>query len=197
MAHILIVYGTTDGHTRKIAEYIAERVRQGGDEVEITDSTADPAPRPGAGFDACIIGGSVHEEKHQRSLAHYVQKNLAELQRIPTAFFSVSMAAAIRDEEHLAKAQSYIDSFLEKTGWQPDVTVPLAGALLYTQYDFFKRMLIKFIARHQGNDSDTSHDHIYTDWGQVDRFVDEFLVSRLKPMSTDRERAVPTATSLT
>jgi menaquinone-dependent protoporphyrinogen oxidase len=196
MAHILIVYGTTDGHTRTIAEYITERVRRGGHQVEITDSTTKPPLQP-AGFDACFVGGSVHEEKHQRSLAHYVQTNLAELQKIPTAFFSVSMAASVRDEEHLAKARGYIDSFLEQTGWRPDATVPLAGALLYTQYDFFKRMLMKFIAKHQGEETDTSRDHVYTDWGEVDRFVDEFLASHLKSDPAGRQKSMEATPSLT
>jgi len=50
------------------------------------------------------------------------------------------------------------------------------GALLYTQYGFIKRRLIKKIARDKGTlDTDTSHDYVYTDWESVKHFAEEFL----------------------
>jgi menaquinone-dependent protoporphyrinogen oxidase len=51
------------------------------------------------------------------------------------------------------------------------------GALLYTRYDFFKRMMMKMISRQQGRTTDTAHDHEYTDWADVEAFVDEFLTA--------------------
>jgi menaquinone-dependent protoporphyrinogen oxidase len=180
MARILVIYGTTEGHTRKIAHYIVERIRSKGHEAEAADSSSGSVPHPGLHFDGCIIGGSVHEGKHQRSLVHFVQENLADLLKMPTAFFSVSLAAAVSDEAHRVETQSYIDTFIEQTEWKPDLTVSLAGALLYTKYDFFKRLLMKFISRHQGGETDTSRDYEYTDWNQIDGFVDEFLRSHLE-----------------
>jgi menaquinone-dependent protoporphyrinogen oxidase len=36
---------------------------------------------------------------------------------------------------------------------------------------------MKLIAKQQGGDTDTSHDHEYTDWDDLTRFVDEFLAA--------------------
>ena len=43
MKPILVVYGTTEGHTRKIAEFIAERVRKRGKNVDLVDSATPDA----------------------------------------------------------------------------------------------------------------------------------------------------------
>ena len=39
---ILIVYGTTEGQTRKVARFISERIRDRSDEVTLIDSTNLP-----------------------------------------------------------------------------------------------------------------------------------------------------------
>jgi menaquinone-dependent protoporphyrinogen oxidase len=50
------------------------------------------------------------------------------------------------------------------------------GALLYTQYGFIKRYVMKQITRHKGSsDTDTSRDYVYTDWESVKHFAEEFL----------------------
>ena len=43
MKSLLVVYGTTEGQTRKIAEYIADAARARGVEVELLDSAAERA----------------------------------------------------------------------------------------------------------------------------------------------------------
>ena len=55
------------------------------------------------------------------------------------------------------------------------MVVILAGALNYTQYDYFKRLLMHLIAKQRGRSTDTAHDHEYTDWDDLTRFVEEFL----------------------
>lgn len=74
-----------------------------------------------------------------------------------------------------ADVHRMIDEFLELTGWQPGKIQAVAGALLYTKYNFFLRLLMKRIAKAAGGDTDTSRDHEYTDWKALDHFVEEFL----------------------
>jgi menaquinone-dependent protoporphyrinogen oxidase len=51
------------------------------------------------------------------------------------------------------------------------------GALVYRQYGFFKRLMMKKIVSDKpgGLSTDTSRDHEYTDWDQVARFAEDFL----------------------
>ena len=48
---------------------------------------------------------------------------------------------------------------------------PIAGALLYQEYGLLKRLVMRMIAKRAGGDTDTSRDHVYTDWEALERFA--------------------------
>jgi menaquinone-dependent protoporphyrinogen oxidase len=175
MAKILILYSTTDGHTREIARRIAEQIAQAGHAPTRVDVQDPPAGFTLAGFDAAIVGASIHMEKHQRRMIAFVRERAAELARLPGAFFSVCMTAAGTGERDRAHARAYIDRFVARTGWQPANTASFAGAVLYTRYGFLKRLVMRQIMKARGRDTDTTRDFVYTDWQQVADFTDRFL----------------------
>ena len=175
MTNILIAYGTAEGHTARIAQSLAETIRGHGYEAQAVDVERARAGQP-EGCDAVIVGASVHMGKHERCVVHYVRQNRDNLERLPSAFFSVSLAARDDTEEARREADGYIKKFVQQTGWHPGKIGRFAGALLYTQYGFFKRWIMKKIARDKGSpDTDTSRDYVYTDWNGVKRFAEEFL----------------------
>jgi menaquinone-dependent protoporphyrinogen oxidase len=49
----------------------------------------------------------------------------------------------------------------------------VAGAILYTKYNFLLRFVMKQIAKKAGASTETSQDYEYTDWVALDRFVEE------------------------
>jgi menaquinone-dependent protoporphyrinogen oxidase len=177
MKPILVIYGTTEGHTRKIAEFIAERLRKGGKTVHLVDSATPAAAAVLPIYAGAFIGGSLHQHKHQSALAHFIKANVAWLNTIPTAFFSVSLSMAGQDTEARAEARKLADEFLAETGLKPGMVRLIAGALMYTQYDFFKRYMMRMIAKHAGGSTDMSRDTEYTDWNDVGCFVDEYLAA--------------------
>lgn len=66
--------------------------------------------------------------------------------------------------------------FEDNTGWHPASVALFGGALLYTQYGFLKRMVMKKIVSGQGSpDTDTGRDYIYMEWDGVRRFAEEFV----------------------
>ncbi|MEQ5792474.1 hypothetical protein J4E06_15515 [Muricauda sp. NFXS6] len=169
---ILIVYGTSEGQTRKIARFM-EEVLQGGDhKVVIADATEEP-PSPD-GFEAVLIGASVHMQKYQSAVSNYVMRHLDILNKKHSAFFSVSMAIASNIEEEHEEIKKMTLDFLERTGWNPGEVQYFAGALKYTQYDYFKKLIMRMIAKKEGGSTDTSRDHEYTDWNNVKTFVLNF-----------------------
>lgn len=188
MARILVVYGTTEGQTRKIAEFMAERAAASGHEIEICDATAVPWGLDIDGFAAVIIAGSLHMGRHQGAVEHFVRHHHATLNRMPGAFVSVSLAAA-GDAEDRQDARACAEQFLAATGWRPAQTHLVAGAFRYTQYDFFKRWIMRRIAREKGAPTDTSHDYELTDWDDLGRFVDDFLATIGEGMPAGGENA--------
>jgi menaquinone-dependent protoporphyrinogen oxidase len=171
MMRVLIAYGTTEGQTARISEYLAEVIRDHGHEPYAIDIKGSGAPEPDD-YDAVIVGASIHMGKHEDYVRDFVRKNRDALERLPSAFFSVSLAAHDDTEE----AEGYIEEFVQETGWRPGMVGLFGGALLYTQYGFIKRQVMKRIARHKGNpDTDTSRDYVYTNWESVKHFAEEFL----------------------
>jgi len=80
-----------------------------------------------------------------------------------------------------------VENFAQETGWRPAKVGLFRGALLYRQYGFLKRFMMKRIVRGKpGMSMDTSRDHVYTDWDQVKKFAEDF-VSRLVPEDTTRQ----------
>lgn len=179
MARVLIEYGTTEGQTAKIADVIADVIRDRGHTADAVDinSASNKAP---AGYDAVIVGSSVHMGKHDKHVVDFVQKNHDTLDQLPSAFFSVSLAA----HGDTGPAETYVDQFEDETGWRPDQVALFGGALLYTDYGFIKRHMMKKIAQDKpGNlGLDLSRDYVYTEWDAVKRFAEHFA-DRLKPTS--------------
>ena len=90
-----------------------------------------------------------------------------------TAFVSVSLSAAL-EPEHL-EAQKYVDRFVAETGWRPNRTLLLPGALRNTGYDYFKQQIVKHIVMKGGGPADTESDYEFTNWGALSKFVDSFV----------------------
>lgn len=176
MARLLAVYGTTEGYTRKIAERIGEWVVEAGHGVVVLDAAAAlPGLLEENEYDAVIVCGSVHQGKHSSALIQVVRDNLEDFNRIPTAFVSVSLSAAMSEAKYQAEARSYVDGFLRETGWLPTDVITVAGALRYTSYDFMKRLMAQLISRSRGVDVDTSRDWEFTDWEELHKFVRGFI----------------------
>ncbi len=166
---ILIIYGTGEGQTRKIARYMEEVLQEENHKVMIADATDEP-PLP-TNFDAILIGSSIHIHKYQTSVKEYIMENVDELNSMPSAFFSVCMAVASDIEEEHQEVREIAKKFLKHTKWNALEVSHIAGALKYTKYDYFKKLIMRMIAKKQGGDTDTSRDHEYTDWQAVKEFV--------------------------
>lgn len=170
---ILIVYATSEGQTRKISRFMEEVLQAENHNVVIADATEEP-PSP-ENFDAVLIGSSIHIQKYHSSVRDYIMKNVDELNKKHTAFFSVCMAIASDIEEEHEEVKRIATEFVEKTGWKPDAINHMAGALKYTQYDYFKKLIMRMIAKKEGGSTDTSKDHEYTNWDAVKAFVLDFV----------------------
>ena len=85
----------------------------------------------------------------------------------------MSLAAHGDTEE----AEGYVEQFTQETGWHPAKVALFGGALLYTEYGFIKRHMMKKIARDKPGSlgTDTSRDYVYTEWDGVRRFTEDFL----------------------
>lgn len=186
---ILIVYGTTHGQTAAIAAFLQLILEQRGCEVTLSNVKEPPTP-PLDSFDGIIVGASVIARGHQPAIAAFIRDNLEALKAVPSAFFSVSASAGSSREPGRAAARRVRDAFLAETGFRPDLTDCIAGAIKYTRYNFLLRWYMKRASRMNGGSTDTSRDHEYTDWGQVKNFAQQFADLVLKRVRVDAEVGV-------
>ena len=170
MATICICYGTTDGQTAEVADYVAATIRDLGHAARVVD-LKDGGMVALNGVDAMLVGASIHMNSHPGYVVNFVKANLATLHSLPSAFVSVSLSAY----GDPVRATSYIEQFCAETGWRPDSSIAVAGALRYTRYGVVKRGLMKQVAREKKLSTDTSVDAVYTDWNAVRTFTEDFI----------------------
>lgn len=178
MSRVLVLYGTSEGHTALIAEAIADRLRLLHTAADVVDaSKANPAPES---YDGVIVAASLHIGKYQKAVTAWVRQHAAGLAMRENAFISMSLGVLQRDAKVDGDLKRIVERFARDTGWQPQTVRMWPGALLYTKYGVVTRWFMKRIAAKAGGDTDTSRDYDYTDWTEVAALADEF-VRRLAP----------------
>lgn len=174
---IALIYSTTEGHTRKIADHLATFLREKEHAINVIDVREIPTDFSLLEYDAVILGGSIHAGNFARPLKKFVEEQRDRLMGMAGGFFSVSLSAAEEIEEKKEEVQRYFDVFVEETGWHPLVFGAFAGAMPFSRYGFLKRMLMRSIGRQveKGQAIDTKRDYEYTDWVSVEEFGEQFL----------------------
>lgn len=173
MGSFLVLYGTDEGQTAKVANRIVEVLLERGHDA--TAVSAETPPNSAIEeFDAVLVGASIHVGRHQSAVRAFVNANHDALTARPSAFFQLSLSSATDDETRQAEAAGYVEAFLEEAGWHPDRIGLFGGALRYSKYGFLKRLMMKRIATEATGDTDASRDYEYTDWHEVDSFAADF-----------------------
>lgn len=180
MAYVPILYATSEGQTRRIAERIAQVLRDEGVESAAFDVRSRAAERLAWDqVDAVVLGASLHMAHHQRDARRFARKHRRELNGRPSAFFSVSLTAASDELEDVETVQGIARKFTQACDWHPERVVCFPGSLAYTRYGPITRFVMKRIAKSYGGPTDTSRDHELTDWEEIDRFARELAESVL------------------
>ena len=186
---ILIVYGTTHGQTATIANFLQLALERRGCHAVVSNVKNPPTPSLDQ-FDGVIVGASVIARGHQPAIAAFIRDNLGTLNAMPSAFFSVSASAGSSREGGRAAARRLRDDFLTETGFHPNLSECIAGAIKYTRYNFLLRWYMKKASRMNGGSTDTSRDHEYTDWAQVEGFARQFAEHVTRTRQSEAEVAV-------
>lgn len=183
MKTVLVLFATREGHTRLVAEHVSSILQAKGLSTQVICAKDAPRELDLTSCSAAILAASVHMGHFEPEFVKLVSRHRAELERLSTAFISVSMAEATAEDVHASNerrlgaeenVKQTIERFCQETGWRPERVKAAAGALLYTQYGVVTRLVMKLIAKSAGAPTDTSRDHDLTDWNALARFTEEF-----------------------
>lgn len=193
MGPVVIVFASRHGASRQIAGRLAARLVAHRVPIDVIDASA-PGRTPLAGASAALLVGGVMMGRFPGPLVDFARKHHAALARIPTVFVPVSVGHAVVDDpltlpsrraQAAAEGLRAVARFVRSTSWQPDRIVPVAGTLAYRRYPNTLRVIMRAIAWRMGAPTDTTRDHVLTDWRAVNAIADR-LVADLYPPSARR-----------
>ena len=168
MAKILILYSTTDGHTRKICERLQQVIEHQAHQVTVVSVQYEPLVDLGS-FDKIVIGASIRYGKHSPLIYQFIKRHAQLLDARPNAFFTVNIVAR-KPEKNRPETNPYMRQFLTKTSWRPRELAVFAGKIDYPLYGFLDRFMIRLIMFMTNGPTDSKAVIEFTDWQQVETF---------------------------
>jgi menaquinone-dependent protoporphyrinogen oxidase len=164
----LFLYSTTDGHTKRICEFIGNILKQQNQEIKINPISLE-LKKPSE-YDAIILGASIRYGKHQKSVFNFISKHKDLLETKKSAFFSVNVVAR-KSEKNSPNTNPYMKKFLKTSRWTPNKLGVFAGKVDYPSYKFFDKYIIRMIMWITKGPTDISQSYEFTDWKVVENFA--------------------------
>ena len=168
MTKYLFLYSTTDGHTKRICEYIGNILKQQNHEIKIEPISLELKKL--SEYDAIILGASIRYGKHQKSVFNFINKYKDLLETKKSAFFSVNVVAR-KSEKNSPNTNPYMKKFLKISSWQPNKLGVFAGKVDDPSYKFFDKYIIRMIMWITKGPTDISQSYEFTDWKVVENFA--------------------------
>jgi menaquinone-dependent protoporphyrinogen oxidase len=168
MAHILVLYSTTDGQTLKICRHLQQVIEAQGQQVTLACVDDDPHVDIRR-YDKVVVGARIRYGKHTPQVFDFARMHRVELDAKPNAFFTVNVVAR-KPEKNTPETNPYMRKFLAHSAWQPKALAVFAGRINYRQYRFWDRQVIRFIMWLTKGPTDPATDVEFTDWAKVDAF---------------------------
>ena len=168
MTKYLFLYSTTDGHTKRICEYIGNILKQQNHAIKIEPISLELKKL--SEYDAIILGASIRYGKHQKSVFNFINKHKDLLETKKSAFFSVNVVAR-KSEKNSPNTNPYMKKFLKTSRWTPNKLGVFAGKVDYPSYKFFDKYIIRMIMWITKGPTDISQSYEFTDWKVVENFA--------------------------
>ena len=165
---ILIIYSTTDGHTKVICDRLDNIFKKNGHTSNII-LIDDISSIDLKSFDQIVIGASIRYGKHSKKIITFINENLTLLDSLPNAFFSVNVVAR-KPEKNTPETNPYLIKFLKSIAWKPKKLAVFAGKIDYPSYSYIDRQMIRLIMLMTKGPTDPTVVVEFTDWNQVEQF---------------------------
>ena len=171
-----MLFASREGQTKKIVEKIQPMLVNAGHQVDLIQIRPEPRDINLEQYDAFFLGCSIRYGKHHKWFCEFVEANTHVLNEKLCFFFSVNMTARKpnRCEPYM---NPYLVRYLENSSLTPDKVAVFAGALRYSQYNFFETQLIRMIMKLNKGPTSTAEDIEFTDWPRVGQFANQFVTA--------------------
>jgi menaquinone-dependent protoporphyrinogen oxidase len=172
MQKAVIIYSTTDGQTKRICEFLIQKLKT---KMHIDLFSIDEIDQIELKFyDKIIVGASIRYGKHSSKLFKFVEENIDVLKTKFTAFFTVNVVAR-KEGKNTPDTNPYMKKFLQLSIWKPNLLGVFAGKIDYPSYKFTDKHIIRLIMYITKGPTDTSGTFEFTNWKSVEDFSDQLL----------------------
>jgi len=137
MPNILITYATWTGATHEVADAIAAVLREDGVRVDVMDAKTVKAL---VGYDAVVVGTSVHMGKVPKDAVRFALKHRDALGKLPVAQFIVCLTMCEDTPEHRTTALGYLDQINQTAPQMKPVDVGLFGGVVLAGTEHAKKL---------------------------------------------------------
>ncbi len=166
-----LYYATHDGHSRRIAARIAERLAEAGFTAEPVDlGVAQPDAATLAREPLVVVVMAVRYGRHLPPAERLIAAYRALAAPPPLVLVSVNLTARKAGKD-TAQGSAYLRKLIARNGLRPALATAFAGRLDYPRYGFFDRQIIRFIMLLTGGPTDRNAVVEYTSWPAVDAFA--------------------------
>jgi len=165
----ILIYSTTDGHTKKICDFIKSNSIKNNFDIFSIDKINELNLN---NYDLIVLGASIRYGKHNNIIYKFISSNKEILKSKKNAFFSVNVVAR-KPEKNSPENNPYILKFLRKSEWHPTKIGVFAGKVDYPNYNFFNKLIIRFIMFVTKGPTDTSRSYEFTNWDNIKKFTNE------------------------
>lgn len=174
MKRIVIAFASREGQAERIARHVALGVERRRMAARLIDVSAGETE---AGADDCegaILIASIHRARFEPRLASFLMRHGATLRACPSAFLTVSLAAAAVDPKERLALDEIAQGFVHEAGWHPDLMLHAAGAIHERQLSLTERYAVHSVVAEKHLALDSSGDTEFTDWQEIDKFIEDF-----------------------
>lgn len=172
--NILILYSSTDGHTKKISMFIHDIIYKGNNVQIYNINNFVQSENDLSKYDFVLIGASIRYGTYRKNFLKFLNRNYKELNKIKSAFFSVNIVARKKDKNSVNN-NPYIKKFYKLSKWQPSMIDVFAGKLNYPNYNFLNKNIIRFIMYITKGPTETNEIIEFTNWKKVRNFANKII----------------------
>lgn len=154
---VLVAYASKHGSTGRIAQGIADRLRELGHKAE-EHSVDDITELGDAG--AVVLGSAIYAGSWMKEATRFAEQHATDLAELPVWLFSSGpLGSAIEDEEQQPRQLEALSALLEPKGHRV-----FFGALDRDALGFAERMMVKAVKAPEGD---------FRDWDAIWAWADE------------------------
>ena len=169
MRKIIIIYSTTDGHTREICSRLLEIIENNNNNEATLVAIEDAGRFDLNEYSKIVVGASIRYGRHNKKVYEFIEKNKHILNKKPAAFFSVNVVAR-KPDKNQPETNPYLKKFLSQIAWKPKMLAVFAGKIDYQKYNTLDRLIIRLIMWITKGPTDPKTNIDFTNWDQVDGF---------------------------